>query len=82
MLLLLSPRRRFSVMSKLFVVMGLVFIFEMSVWAFKKEGETLPWYLVFPDFLNVIQAIAIFVLFACQPKILNQVENTYPKLKG
>ncbi|CAL8124077.1 unnamed protein product [Orchesella dallaii] len=73
-------RRKFSVMAKLFVVMGLVWTFEVIAFMIKKEWETLPWYLVFPDVFNTIQAVAIFVLFACQPKILNQVSDSYPSL--
>lgn len=69
-------------MAKLFVVMGLVWVFELFVWSFIKENEVLPWYLVFPDVFNFFQAVAIFLLFACQPKILGQVENAYPGLTG
>lgn len=51
------------------------------VWNLKKKDETLPWYLIFPDVITVLQAIAIFVLFACQPKIIRQLYEGYPRLR-
>jgi hypothetical protein len=71
-------KNRFSVWAKLFVVMGVAYTSEVVVWNFKEKDVTLPWYLVFPDVLGLFQAIAIFILFACQRKIVHQLNETYP----
>jgi len=72
---------RFSMWSKLFVVMGVAYASEVVVWRLKEKDGTLPWYLVFPDVIGLFQTIAIFILFACQPKIINQLNEMYPSLK-
>jgi len=52
-------------MAKLFIVTGFVWGFELFVWKLKKKGETLPWYLVFPDLLSVsgIMCYGVYAVF-------------------
>jgi len=60
--------------------MGVALMSEFLVWNLKEKDVTLPWYLVFPDVFSLLQAIAIFILFACQPKVINQLQDAYPVL--
>jgi bacteriorhodopsin len=71
---------RLKLFFKLFVVMGVTWIFEFAVWLLNVEG--FAWHWVILDMFNLMQSIGIFFIFVCKRKILNQLEQKYPRMKG
>lgn len=61
--------------------MGVTWIFEVILW-FDTNGEGFSWIFLIVDVLNVLQAVATFIIFVCKRKIINQIEQRHPALKG
>lgn len=70
---------------KLFLVMGITWIFQviLSIVENDESKETLlsVLYAIF-DMVNLFQAIAIFVIFVCKRETLRALEIKYPCLKS
>ncbi|CAL8095353.1 unnamed protein product [Orchesella dallaii] len=64
---------------KLFFVMGVTWIFEVISWAASGNGYYAYW-VVF-DLMNVLRALAVFLIFVCKPDIILALEGKYPSLK-
>lgn len=57
---------RFLLYLRLFVIMGVTWLFEIISWVF---DEKLTWILYIVDILNCLQGLIIFMFFIWQPKI-------------
>ncbi|ODM89681.1 G-protein coupled receptor Mth2 [Orchesella cincta] len=64
---------------KLIFVMGVTWIFEVISWA--ASGNGYHWYWVVFDLMNVLRALAVFLIFVCKPDIILALEGKYPCLK-
>ncbi|OXA59513.1 putative G-protein coupled receptor Mth-like 1 [Folsomia candida] len=64
---------------KLFFVMGVFYIFELISWFV--SGSGVFWYWAAFDILNILRAVAVFIIFVCKPDILWALEQNYPWLK-
>jgi hypothetical protein len=68
---------------KLFLVMGISWIFEVISWAGSDPDSTKDWYLWIPfDLLNFIQAVSTFFIFAAKRENLLLISRKYPKTRS
>jgi len=65
--------------AKLFIVMGLTWIFEII--SYFVHGSTQTWYWTGLDILNILRAIGVFVIYVCKPDVLQPLKDSYPSLK-
>ena len=71
------------VFARLFIVMGVSWIFEIVAWALRPSGRDghPPIYWIVFDYVSLVQAIAIFIIFVCRQEILYKVMQKYPATK-
>lgn len=67
----------------LWTSLGVTWVFEIISWADTKnrDSDAVPWYWILFDIINLLQAVAIFIIFVCKRRIINQLKNKYPQLK-
>ncbi|ODM96967.1 G-protein coupled receptor Mth2 [Orchesella cincta] len=61
--------------AKLFFVMGVTRVFEVISWA--ESGPTLTWYWAVFDIFNVLQAVAIFIIYVCKRDVLSSLKKLF-----
>ncbi|ODM94069.1 putative G-protein coupled receptor Mth-like 1 [Orchesella cincta] len=66
---------------KLFMLAGVTWIFEVISWACTEPGKPLHWIWKFLDLVNILQAIAIFVVFVCNRSTLKELSEKFSCLK-
>lgn len=71
---------RFKLLFKLIVLMGVTWTFEFILWM--QTGDNFSWIVIAVDVLNILQAVATFIIFVCKRKIINQLEQKHPVLRG
>lgn len=54
-------------------------VFEVISWA--SSGTGYKWYWIVFDMLNVLRALAVFIIFVCKRDIIFALEENYPCLK-
>jgi len=68
---------------KLFVVMGVLWIFEAMSWATAllnpQQSHLINNFFLPTDILNTAQGIAIFVIFTCKPNTCRQLDAQFKK---
>ncbi|CAL8093003.1 unnamed protein product [Orchesella dallaii] len=69
----------FSRFTKLFLVMGVSWIFEIVSW--QVDGLGFTWYWTIFDLFNILRAVAVFAVYVCKKDIFKQLEDTYPSIK-
>ncbi|CAG7730508.1 unnamed protein product, partial [Allacma fusca] len=69
----------FQLFAKLFFVMGFTWILEFVSWSV--SGSTKTWYWAISDVINILQGIAIFVIYICKANIITSLRKNYPGLK-
>jgi len=55
--------------------MGVTRVFEVISWA--ESGPTLTWYWAVFDFINVGQAVAIFIIYVCKRDVLYSLKKLF-----
>ncbi|CAG7817253.1 unnamed protein product [Allacma fusca] len=79
-----QDKKRFVLFLKLFVLMGVCWVFEMISWLsvlLSPENEhTLKLAFLFTDILNALQGVFIFIIFTCKPNTCKQLEGQFKKL--
>ncbi|CAL8081523.1 unnamed protein product [Orchesella dallaii] len=75
-----NKERSFKLFVKLVILMGVTWTLEFIDWI-TYSGATFTWYFFAVDVFNILQAVAIFIIFVCKRKILNQLEQKYPSLR-
>jgi len=78
-----QEKKRFLLFVKLFVVMGVLWIFEVLSWAatvYNKENKDL-WENIFTvsDVINAFQGVLIFIIFTCKRNTCRQLEGKFKK---
>ena len=63
---------------KLFIVMGITWIFELLSFFFD-NGELVVWSIL--DCINILQAVGIFYIFVWKRQILTQLWTKYPSFR-
>lgn len=79
---------RFTVVAKLFIVMGVSWIFEIVAWMVNQkpkqknaDGSTagyVPSYWIVYDFVSLVQALAIFIIFIGRRTVILQLGAKFP----
>jgi hypothetical protein len=63
--------------------MGVAWILEIIVWAINPSVRgKIPLYWIIFDFVTLIQAIAIFVIFICRRDVVENLITKYPFLQS
>lgn len=57
-------------------------MFEVISWACTEPGKPVHWIWKFLDLVNILQAVAIFVVFVCNQKTLTELTEKFPRLKS
>lgn len=55
--------------------MGVTRVFEVITWA--GSGPTLTWYWAVFDIFNILQAVAIFIVYVCKRDVLIALRNLF-----
>ncbi len=55
--------------------MGVTRVFEVITWA--GSGPTLTWYWAVFDIVNILQAVAIFIVYVCKRDVLIALRNLF-----
>ncbi|CAG7727924.1 unnamed protein product, partial [Allacma fusca] len=71
-------RTLLQLFAKLFFLMGFPLILEIVFW--NVSGSKDIWYWVIVEVLNILQEIAIFVIYICKPNIITSLQKNHPKL--
>lgn len=71
---------RVKLFLKLFIIMGVTWIFEVISWLV--SGYNWNWYWVIFDMINILQAIVIFIIFVCKKETISSLEQKYPSFKS
>jgi len=69
----------------LFLTAGVTWIFDVLSWASStssSENQGTPWYWIFFDLVNILQAIVIFIIFVCNPQTLTELQQEVPCLSS
>ncbi|CAL8124075.1 unnamed protein product [Orchesella dallaii] len=67
------------IFAKLFIVMGVSWIFEIISWATTpSEADSIPLYWVIFDIVTLFQAVCIFVIFVWKKETLSRLWYKYP----
>ncbi|CAL8098922.1 unnamed protein product [Orchesella dallaii] len=66
---------------KIFMLAGVTWIFEVISWACTEPGKPLHWIWKLLDLVNILQAIAIFVVFVCNRKTLKELSEKFSCLE-
>ncbi|CAG7661722.1 unnamed protein product [Allacma fusca] len=74
-----EARELFQLFAKLFFVMGFTWILEFVSWSV--SGSTKTWYWAIVDIFNILQGIAIFVIYICKANIITSLRKSYPGLR-
>ncbi|CAG7829238.1 unnamed protein product [Allacma fusca] len=74
-----STEELFQLITKLFFVMGFTWIFEFISWWHKASERT--WYWAIVDMINILQAVAIFIIYVCNSNVAGSLRNEYPQLR-
>ncbi|ODN00285.1 G-protein coupled receptor Mth2 [Orchesella cincta] len=78
-----QEKKRFLLFMKLFVVMGVTWIFDVISWAAEQlnpgERHFIRKIFVPTDLLIALQGVAIFVIFTCKPNTCRQLEAQFKK---
>jgi len=66
---------------KIFIVMGVLWIFEVISWVIEVYVTIKFWQKVFLffDVVNALQGLWIFVIFTCKPNTCRQLEGKFKK---
>jgi hypothetical protein len=72
-------KEMFQLFAKLFFVMGFTWIFEFVSWYF--AGAERKWYWAVADIFNILQGIAIFIIYICKANTLTSLEKNYPQCR-
>lgn len=57
--------------------MGVTRIFELITWY--ESGPLLTWYWAVFDIFNILQAVAIFIIYVCKRDVVRALKNKMPK---
>ncbi|CAG7818873.1 unnamed protein product, partial [Allacma fusca] len=68
-----KSRGRYTLYLKLFVIMGITWIFELIAWF--AAGEDVKWYWSVFDVYNILHAVGIFWIFVCKVEIKDQLQE-------
>jgi hypothetical protein len=81
LLFLLLFTTRFVLFMKIFVVMGVLWVFEVISWVIEVYVTIKFWQKVFLffDVINALQGLWIFVIFTCKPNTCRQLEGRFKK---
>ncbi|CAG7815316.1 unnamed protein product [Allacma fusca] len=69
----------FQLFTKLFFVMGITWILVFVSW--KINVSTKAWYWAIVDVFNILQGIAIFVIYICRANIVTSLRQNCPGLR-
>ncbi|CAL8122612.1 unnamed protein product [Orchesella dallaii] len=79
----MEDKKGLKVIAKLFIVMGVLWIFELIKWIayilFPEKEITLIWIFIPVDVLNSLQGVAIFFIFICKPNVGSQLLALFRK---
>ncbi|CAG7722529.1 unnamed protein product [Allacma fusca] len=73
-----GAQQSFKLFSKLFVIMGVTWTFDIISWLFSQDTTIMYSVWIILDLLNICQAIAIFVIFICKQKTVEQLRQKFP----
>ncbi|CAL8098246.1 unnamed protein product [Orchesella dallaii] len=65
---------------KLFCIMGVFWFFQMVSWYY--NGDNKPWIFLILDIIMHLQAVALFCLFCCNERTLQNLQDEYPRCSG
>ncbi|ODM93748.1 putative G-protein coupled receptor Mth-like 4 [Orchesella cincta] len=79
----MEDKKGLKVILKLFIVMGVLWVFELIKWIahilLPEEETTLIWIFIPVDILNSLQGVAIFFIFVCKPNVGSQLLALFRK---
>ncbi len=79
LLLLLISRELMARFGKLYLVMGVPWIFELV--SFAAHEDEFRWYWIVFDLINIFQSVAIFIIFVCNRETFLGLQSKYPVLQ-
>jgi len=73
---------RFVLFMKIFIVMGVLWIFEVISWIVEvySGNENIKNAFIPFDIINALQGLWIFIIFTCKPNTCRQLEGKFKKL--
>ncbi|CAG7716014.1 unnamed protein product [Allacma fusca] len=74
-----EAKELFQLFAKLFFVMGFTWILEFVSWSV--SGSTKTWYWAIVDVFNILQGIAIFVIYICKANTITSLRKNCPELR-
>jgi hypothetical protein len=67
----------------LFIVAGVTWVFEVAEWAAENDAnEDILWYWFIFDMVNILQAVAIFLIFVCNRAMIRCLQQECPNISS